>query len=303
MIFCVGSVNIDQVCLIGKGGIGESKPIIKYERLIGGKGVNQAEAVRRAGCSSHLRFFGKVGCDSGWIMSQLLQNSFPIEYISVEKNLYTGHVIINNYAYDTPSSMFYYPGANSCISLEELEEFLSTAESTDILLAQNEISNTAGLLRLARSKNMQICFNPSPGISSDWIASDYSCTWLILNEHEFNHLISLFSIEHNGQIENGMKQLKQVTMCKYLICTFGANGAVGLDFEEEIHFIKAPKVAIVDTVGAGDCFAGYFVACTFQSYPFKEALKFAVQAASIKVGRSGAFNGIPTMDQVKEQFF
>lgn len=290
-VHVIGSINIDQDCLIGKhGAIGESQPIVKYQRLVGGKGANQAEAARRAGAK--VRFMGKVGCDGEWILGQLHDYGFPVEEIVTDPSQYTGHVIINRYEDGPPSVMLYYAGANAYITPTEMQSFLEAAVPGDILLVQNEIGGMRELLQLATKLGLRVCFNPSPAIHDDWKCEEYQCEWLILNEHEFKHICNLYNIQSSIK-EDQMRELKNKLLCNHLICSFGANGVVGLDRGDQVYSVSAPKVTVVDTVGAGDCLAGYFAAWIAKEKSFPESLEVATKAASLKVTRYGAFNGIP----------
>lgn len=295
-VHVIGSVNVDQDCLIGaRGAIGESKPIIRYQRLVGGKGVNQAEAARRAGAL--VRFMGKVGQDGDWIVGQLKQAGFPVDQILYDYSQYTGHVIINRYEDKSPSVMLYYAGANASISKAEMHKFLENAQRKDILLVQNEIGGMRELLKLGHILGLRVCFNPSPSIHDDWKCEEYDCEWLILNEHEFDHICDLYNVNVES-VNERMRALKSKLACTNLICTFGARGVIGLNSKNQIVPVGAPKVTVVDTVGAGDCLAGYFAASIAKGQPFDSALQLATKAASLKVTRFGAFNGIPYEDDV-----
>lgn len=296
-VHTIGSINIDQDCLIGQhGAIGESRPIIKYQRLVGGKGVNQAEAARRAGAS--VRFLGKVGSDGEWIVGELRKSGFNVDNIITDNDQYTGHVIINRYEDSiTPSVMLYYAGANATIDKHEMESFLSVSQPGDILLVQNEIGGMRELLQLARRLGLLVCFNPSPAIHDDWKCKEYDCEWLILNEHEFEHMCTLYTITSIG-VENKMTELKSKLKCNNLLCSFGAKGVIGLDSLGQISQCSAPKVTVVDTVGAGDCLAGYFAASIAKGKSFTESIQIATKAATLKVTKYGAFKGIPNESQV-----
>jgi ribokinase len=301
-IFAIGSINIDQDCLVGeKGAIGESKPIIKYNRLVGGKGANQAQAARRAG--ANVLFMGKVGCDGEWILGELRKAGFDTSSIIVDDTICTGHVIINRFEDATPSVMLYYAGANCKITLDEMKSFIRDAQTGDILLIQNEIAGMREMLGMVGERGMRVCFNPSPAIHDDWQCHEYGCEWLILNESEFLHIVKLYDITSEGTSEEKMALLKSKLQCRHLICSFGANGVVGIDSDGKVYKVAAPKVTVVDTVGAGDCLAGFFAASISQDRPFPEALKLATTAASIKVCRYGAFDGIPSLEDVLKYLY
>ena len=75
--------------------------------------------------------------------------------------------------------------------------------------------------------------------------------------------------------------------------TLGSKGALGFAPEDGAFFAEAPAVTAVDTVGAGDCFVGYFVSLMSHGHAWQGALKGAVHAASESVQRPGAQSSYP----------
>jgi ribokinase len=65
-----------------------------------------------------------------------------------------------------------------------------------------------------------------------------------------------------------------------------ADGAVA-------HY-PAPKVAALDSSGAGDVFCGVLAACLVRATAMADAVAAAQLAAAISVGRAGCFPSFPT---------
>ena len=85
-----------------------------------------------------------------------------------------------------------------------------------------------------------------------------------------------------------------------LICvTLGPRGAMLRD-GEQIHHVPAPRVAAVDTTGAGDVFRGAFIAALLEGKPALEMLRFATAAAAVSCTRVGALAGVPTRAEIDE---
>ena len=55
----------------------------------------------------------------------------------------------------------------------------------------------------------------------------------------------------------------------------------------------------VDTVGAGDTFAGAFASALSEGIQIKEAIQFAGTAASISVTKPGAQGAIPSKKEIE----
>ncbi len=77
------------------------------------------------------------------------------------------------------------------------------------------------------------------------------------------------------------------TLAKAFAITRGAQGSLIFD-GEQIHIIEAVKVKAVDTVGAGDMYAGAFLYGITHGFSYPEAGKLASQAAGLVVSQYGA---------------
>jgi ribokinase len=65
------------------------------------------------------------------------------------------------------------------------------------------------------------------------------------------------------------------------------------------QLIEAPRTAVVDTAGAGDVVAGVLAGRLAQGNPVDRALRLAVRAASLKVGRAGTGHALPTAAEIE----
>ena len=81
--------------------------------------------------------------------------------------------------------------------------------------------------------------------------------------------------------------------------TLGKKGCIYSDDDTELTH-PAFSVKAVDTVGAGDTFAGYFAALVSVGTDYADVLKLASAAAGIAVSRKGAAPSIPVIDEVVE---
>ncbi|KFI39334.1 ribokinase [Bifidobacterium actinocoloniiforme DSM 22766] len=79
-----------------------------------------------------------------------------------------------------------------------------------------------------------------------------------------------------------------------VIVKLGADGSVVLH-EGEIYEIDSVKVKAVDSVCAGDVFAGALAVNYSQHRNFLNAVNFANKAAAIKVSRIGNHDAFPTL--------
>ena len=77
-----------------------------------------------------------------------------------------------------------------------------------------------------------------------------------------------------------------------VVITMGGRGAL-LHNADETYYEKAARVTVVDTTAAGDTFNGVLAAMIAEGQSLKEAVRFAVAAATRSVQTAGAIASIP----------
>jgi ribokinase len=85
-----------------------------------------------------------------------------------------------------------------------------------------------------------------------------------------------------------------------LVVTLGRAGAVVVSADGPVSSVVASEVAAVDTVGAGDCLAGWLAAGVAGGLALGSALDRAVVAASLSVQRTGAATAMPRLVEVEQ---
>jgi len=297
---------------------GETISSREYKRRIGGKGVNQAVAVARAG--GQVDFYGAIGTDGKWLTNEINEDGLNVGGIIVS-NEPTGRALIQ-VANNGENSIVLLPGANySQLYEERILEKIDGLHATHLLL-QNEIHTRSTQYALENAHSVIIIVNPSPLPSPAEVDSFpwWKVDWLILNAGEAEGLYQAAI----GQVDRtwSSKELLQSLASlgpfskSSIVCTLGALGVMAVipPVEQEgsrtlIHVPAARLQSnVCDTTGAGDCFTGYFVGELMQHGPgglTKEAvedmLKVAVQAAGICVERPGTIESIPHAREVKER--
>ncbi|SDI28639.1 PfkB family carbohydrate kinase [Propionivibrio dicarboxylicus] len=79
--------------------------------------------------------------------------------------------------------------------------------------------------------------------------------------------------------------------------TCGARGYAWLE-QDEVRWVAAPAVKVVDTLGAGDVFHGALALALLEGCDVAAAARFACAAASLKCTRFGGRLGCPTRSEV-----
>lgn len=113
-------------------------------------------------------------------------------------------------------------------------------------------------------------------------------SWLIVNEGELGDLLLAFGSSANpGEAKTDELQdrasagILELHENEYfsknvgIICTLGAKGILYYEPGKEVGYLPAAKLQnpVKDTTGAGDCFAGYFVAGLMSGKSLQDALK------------------------------
>jgi fructokinase len=108
---------------------------------------------------------------------------------------------------------------------------------------------------------------------------------LKLNEDELPVLASMYSLK--GNTENQLRFLMETFELKYIAFTMGHLGST-LIGRDEFSTLSAPKVKVVDSVGAGDSFTAVLIAGLLNGVPLKEIHKKATEVAAYVCTCKGA---------------
>jgi fructokinase len=113
------------------------------------------------------------------------------------------------------------------------------------------------------------------------------CNILKINEEEVAEVARLFELDKSEQ-EICLHLLKEYNL-NIVIETKGSTGSY-VFAESEISYLDTPKVNAIDTVGAGDSFAGAFAGALLQGKSLREAHKLAVEISSYICTQRGAMH-------------
>jgi sulfofructose kinase len=105
---------------------------------------------------------------------------------------------------------------------------------------------------------------------------------------------------HSGQpeLEAGLRALRSRLGEAVLGVTTGPGGYLWLD-RDDLHRLRPPRVAVVDTLGAGDVFHGAYALGLAEGLTVKDAARLAVAAATLKCTRPGGRAGVPSRPEVE----
>ena len=297
-IVVLGNANVDLTTYV-EHAPAKGETVIGHDFSIGmgGKGANQAVAAARAG--SQVAFIGRRGDDTfgDLIHSSLSEEGLHLEHL-VQVSGPSGNATI--YVEDNGANRIaVFPGASATLTSDDVAAAVNSLSGARYFVSQLEVPQETVLtgLRAAGDEGMIRILNTAP--YSPLIPGVAENTdWLIANEVEMDGLLSkvgMFdSVEGSVEkLEAAIPQWSKALGCN-LVVTLGSKGALGFTVEDGAFFAEAPTVSAVDTVGAGDCFVGYFVSLMSEGNQWQGALKGAVTAASESVQRPGAQSSYPS---------
>ncbi|MDA9355619.1 PfkB family carbohydrate kinase [Amylibacter sp.] len=159
MILNFGSINIDNVYRVNRfPKAGETISSQSYEKILGGKGINQSVAIHQA--NGKVKHIGYIG-DDEWILSQISKMEMKTDFIS---KCYgpTGHAIIfvDN---SGENEIIIHAGANNQFSKSQCFEILKNFASKDSwIVLQNEINLSIEIATKAKELGFKVCYSAAP---------------------------------------------------------------------------------------------------------------------------------------------
>lgn len=148
-----GSANIDHVYhmphLVREG---ETLSSTGYSRCEGGKGLNQATALAKAG--QEVSFAGAIGEDGLFLKAYLDGLGIDTADLAV-LDMPTGHAMIQVDALGN-NSIVLFGGANQAVTPDRIDAVLAHYAPGDYLLLQNEISRGDTIIRRAAARGIRV---------------------------------------------------------------------------------------------------------------------------------------------------
>ncbi|WP_311523308.1 ribokinase [uncultured Corynebacterium sp.] len=277
------TVNVDRHPTPGETLLGSGGGI-----TAGGKGANQACAAARL--DAPVALVGAVGTDSNAIPATALLREANVDLTHVEEvNEVTGLAVIT-VAANGENTVQVVPGANALVDADFVSRHAEPVEAAEVVLLQGEIP-ADGFARAVELARGRVVINLAPVVDvprEALLAADP----LMANEHEAGLILDQLGYDSTGTPEDLARRLKDAGFAS-VVLTLGAAGALVADDNALTH-IPSPQVEAVDTVGAGDSFAGAFCARIIEGDTLVEASTYACRVGAFSVTRPGAQPSYPT---------
>jgi ribokinase len=291
-VVVVGSLNIDYIAAVEHlPAAGETVAATGLVQRYGGKGANQAVAAARQGAR-----VGMIGCvgadDAGRAYCQRLRaEGINVTGVTATTRALTGTALI---AVDkaAENSIIVAAGANGALKPAAIRAQRRRIAFADILLVQLEVpmATVIEAVQVANRDQVPVVLNPSP-LRDGFPWGTCILDTLIVNAGEAQAIFGLRPDYLPAGLTTWQRALAQRRI-ERLIITQGARPTVCIG---AAGYLKVPTLAVrpVDTVGAGDAFAGAFAARRAGSADLVSAIRHANCAGALATLKPGAQESIP----------
>ena len=255
---------------------------------VGGKGLNQAVAARRAG--AEVQLLAPVGDDEA---------ARRIRDVLVRESLDPSLLVAVDASTDELVIWVAEDGENAIVSTAAAAQRLRPADliavdtlgPADTLLMQGNIplETITRCLGTARGSGARIVVNTAPWVPGAELLVPMANV-LVVNAGEAMGLSGATVPEAAAEALVGRGP-------ECVVVTLGAAGA-HLLIGDTHYRLPAPAATAVDTTGAGDVLVGVLTAALDAGIDLRAATVWAIRAASLKVTRHGTIAGFPTATEV-----
>jgi ribokinase len=264
----VGSVNLDLVARVTRlPAGGDTVTAVDYDRVPGGKGANQALAVRRLGADVAL--LAAVGDDEAAGEALALLAADGVDLSGVRRVDGPTGVALITVDDGGENTIVVVPGANARLTIDPAE-----LAGADAVLCQLEVPmRTVAAAARATPRGALFCLNAAPPAAVPAEVLDRA-DLVVANRAEFAAV-------------GGLDRAALVAV------TAGADGAVLRAGGREVARASAPAVTAADGTGAGDTFTGALVVGLLAGLDQDAALRRACLAGAAAASRPGAQPSLP----------
>ncbi|MDR3478320.1 MAG: adenosine kinase [Gammaproteobacteria bacterium] len=274
---------------------------VKHLKACGGSAANTLFTVQQLGAKTF--YSCKVGDDAAgdFFYQDMIAHGIHTNLYEIPRHGVTGKCIVM-VTPDADRTMNTFLGVSSSFSREQLSE--TALKNSDFLYIEGYlVASPLGCEAAMMARQMADKYNIKTAITlSDPNMVNYFKEGLcaIIG----NQVDLLFANESEALLFTGTDRLDEAkeTLKKYaksFVITLGGRGALIYDGHGFTQ-VDAYKVPVLDTVGAGDVFAGTFLYAITKGYSYYEAGKLASFAASKVVSKFGPRLTDAEIDEVRQ---
>ncbi|MFE1187844.1 ribokinase [[Kitasatospora] papulosa] len=293
-LLVVGSANADLVVGVERRP-GPGETVLGTDLVVhpGGKGANQAVAAARLGARTAL--LARVGDDAHGRLLRASQQEAGVDTGGVLVGGAPTGVALITVDPSGDNSIVVSPGANARLTPDDVRAAGPLFASARVVSVQLEIPlDTVAETARALGPGARLVLNPSPPapLPGEVLAA---CDPLVVNEHEARSILGDGAGDTPEAWARGLTALGP----RSVVITLGAEGALVSDSRTgEAVRVPSPRVAALDTTGAGDAFTAALAWRLGLGEELTEAAAFAVRVGAAAVTKEGAQASFPTAEEV-----
>ena len=286
-VLCIGDVMLDVIAVIATKINYGSDTASKISTHGGGAAGNVASWAQVSGAQTHI--VARVGNDSAGMAIMSEFDAFGVAHGDcVVPGAQTGVVVV----IVDPSgerTMFPDTGANTGLSIKDLPDLEGVEVvylSGYALLDENSRPGVLEMVAEIRKADIPIFFDPATVGGMSQVNTDEIRSWLPLMSALFMNEEEATFLTGHTQLEPALDSLLLSAPIAIIKC--GSEGAIGKSRGNDSIKISAAPTHVVDTTGAGDSFAGGFIASWLKTQDLLTCMEAGASAAAQCVSIVGA---------------
>lgn len=264
-------------------------------------------AAQAARCGSSTRIIGAVGNDGFGTLNLTRLQSYTVDVskVRVLDDVATGVAFVTYHADGSRDFVFHLANA-ACGRVDE--HFVTADDLHDCryLHVMGSSLTSAGIYRATRKglayaqqQGAIITFDPNvrkemqrdPTLRRRLIDVLFVAKIILAGEGELDYLLD--NADEQSNVATLLAQGAEIVVIKR-----GSRGA-SVYLPDQTVQVRPYVVTEIDPTGAGDCFAGAFIACLDQGVPPIEAAQLAAIAGAQAVTRQGPMEGTTTLEELR----
>ena len=281
-----------------------SSPMDFVEISFGGDALNEAVVLSRLG--KQVQWISKVGDDEAGrrVLNYAEENNLSVEGVNVAAGMATGISIAlvdkngeRRFLTNSKCTMRNFEAADILPHVDHMAEIVSFA-SLFISYAL-DVPAMEKLFRRIKANGRTLAIDmktPKNGETLEDLSGLLSCVdYFFPNESELATLTGGDDVHKNirALLSHGLK-------CA--VVKRGGKGCIIATDSTQIEIPACPVDKVIDTTGAGDCFAAGFLWALSEGWSLAECGRFACTVASCSVECVGAVAGVKSLEQVMHRY-
>ena len=270
----------------------------------GGDALNEAIVLSRLG--KKVQWISKVGDDDAGrrILNYAAENGLDTSSVAVEASLETG---VNIVLVDGSGERHFLTNPRSSLRKLSAEDIIPYVDGmADIVCLASmfvspllDIAATEKIFKLIKSKPRILAFDATRAKNGETL-KDLSAI-LSCADYFFPNEAELATLTGEADVYKNIEALLSFGL-KCAVVKRGGRGCViaTKDARFEIPACRVEKV--LDTTGAGDCFAAGFLYALSEGQSLEECGRFACATAACSVEEVGAVTGVTSLEKILRRF-